>query len=94
MTPNSDQLRSRNFDFLKLKYQVDKLSFVGDSKHLHAILQRVNAGYDLIDSEQQWLKQHKLFHTVEIIRLETDLREYQAQVALKMQAELGQLQAQ
>lgn len=94
MVPDFDQLRSKNFDFLKLKYRVDTYSSAAGSDLLYGILQRANAGYSLIDSEQLLLRQHQLLRTLEIIRLEKGLRDHHAQAALDMQTELIQLQAQ
>ncbi|NJO77235.1 MAG: hypothetical protein HC827_01085 [Cyanobacteria bacterium RM1_2_2] len=93
MTIEHAQLESRHFDFLKLKYHVDRQQRIASPDFLYFILRRANSGSLLTGSEQNWLKQQGLFATLQIIQLEAQLQPYQVQEQMRMKAEFEQLQA-
>lgn len=93
MTIEHAQLESRYFDLLNLKYCIDRRQSVTSPGFLYFILRRANLGYLLTESEKAWLKQRHLFDTLETIELEAQLRAYQTQEEIQMEAEFEQLQA-
>ncbi len=93
MTIAPAQLKTRHFDFLKLKYHIDLQQQTTFQDFLYFILRRANSGNSLTESEKTWLKQQKLFATLQIIELEAQLQPYQVQEQMRMQKEFERLQA-
>ena len=62
------QIRMEHFWALKSKYQATKYTDSSPSSLLYLILRKVELGIEITKFDFDWLKQHELFETVEIIR--------------------------
>ncbi len=59
--------RLKHFAILKSKYQASKYQDSSSESLLYLILRKVDLGIELTELEFDWLKEHKLFETVETI---------------------------
>lgn len=91
MTIAPAQLQTRHFALLKLQYSANRE--VTCPNFLYFILRRANLGHSITEAEQNWLKQQRLFRAVEIIRLEAQLKSYQAEDENQLVAEFDQLRS-
>ncbi|MEH2240580.1 hypothetical protein [Nostoc sp.] len=64
------QNRLKHFAALKSKYQATEYQDSSPSNLLYLILRKVDIGIELLDLEFNWLQEHELFETLEIIWLQ------------------------
>ena len=57
-----------HFTALKFKYQATKYKDSSPLSLLYLILRKVDLGIKTIDLELDWLKEHQLFETIEVIQ--------------------------
>ncbi len=65
---NELQTRVEHFTALKFKYQATKYKDSSPLSLLYLILRKVDLGIKTIDLEFDWLKEHQLFETIEVIQ--------------------------
>ena len=64
------QNRLKHFAALKSKYQATQYQDSSPASLLYLILRKVDLGIELLDLESNWLQEHELFETLEIIWLQ------------------------
>ena len=79
--------RLKHFAALKSKYQATKHEDSSPSSLLYLILRKVDLGIELTELEFNWLQEHQLFETIEIIALQ----KFQAGEAKRLEAEFTHL---
>lgn len=65
---NKLQFRAEHFCALKSKYQATKYANSSPSSLLYLILRKVELGIEITNFEFDWLREHELFETIEIIQ--------------------------
>jgi len=72
MTMSKDdwQVRVQHFAALKSKYQATKYEDSSPSSLLYLILRKADLGIEITKIELDWLKEHELFETIDLIWLE------------------------
>ena len=83
------QNRSKHFTVLKSKYQANKYKDSSPSSFLYLILRKVDLGIELFDLEFNWLQEHELFETLEIIWLQ----QFRMGESKRLEAEFSHLKA-
>ncbi len=84
---DNSELQKRHFVVLKGKYQVPQFKPVASDSFLYLILRKAASGIQVTDLELNWLAQHQLSQTAEIILLQ----QYQAEEQKRLEAEFLQL---
>ncbi|MEH2337325.1 hypothetical protein [Nostoc sp.] len=84
-----DQNRLKHFTALKFKYQANKYKDSSPSSFLYLILRKVDLGIELFDLEFNWLQEHELFETLEIIWLQ----QFRMGESKRLEAEFSHLRA-
>jgi hypothetical protein len=84
------QNRLKHFAALKSKYQATKYQDSSSSSLLYLILRKVDLGIDLTELEFDWLKEHELFETSEII---CQHQAYKLEELQKLENEFSQLKS-
>ena len=87
---NEHQARQKHFTALKSKYQATKYEDSSASSLLYLILRKADLGIELTDVEFDWLREHQLSETIEILQQKQQLR---IEEHIKLEAEFVQLKA-
>ncbi len=87
---NEHQARLKHFTALKSKYQATKYEDSSASSLLYLILRKADLGIELTDVEFDWLREHQLSETIEILQQKQQLR---IEEHIKLEAEFVQLKA-
>jgi len=88
-TDKEYQNRLKHFAVLKSKYQATQYQDSSPASLLYLILRKVDLGIELLDLESNWLQEHELFETLEIIWLE----QFKMGESKRLEAELSHLKA-
>jgi hypothetical protein len=72
---NEAQSRVEHFATLKSKYQASKYEDSCPSSVLYLILRKADLGIEITEIERNWLREHKLLETLEVIRKKYSFRE-------------------
>ncbi|MEH1885226.1 hypothetical protein [Nostoc sp.] len=83
------QNRLKHFTSLKSKYQATKYNDSSPASLLYLILRKVDLGIELLDLEFNWLQEHELFETLEIIWLQ----QFRMGESKRLEAEFSHLKA-
>ncbi|MEH1998276.1 MAG: hypothetical protein V7L00_05920 [Nostoc sp.] len=81
--------RLKHFAALKSKYQATQYQDLSPASLLYLILRKVDLGIELNDLESNWLKEHELFETLEIIWLQ----QFRMGESKRLEAEFSDLKA-
>lgn len=84
---NNKDIQKKHFDFLKTKYNADKLGSSTTDVFLYFILRKVELGISITNLESQWLTSNNFNKTVEIIAL----YQYQGEEQDRLETEFLQL---
>ncbi|HAZ49835.1 MAG TPA: hypothetical protein DDW76_09030 [Cyanobacteria bacterium UBA11369] len=87
---NEHQARLKHFTALKSKYQATKYEDSSPSSLLYLILRKADLGIEITDVEFDWLREHQLSETIEILQQKQQLR---IEEHKKLSAEFAQLKA-
>ncbi len=87
---NEHQARLKHFTALKSKYQATKYEDSSASSLLYLILRKADLGIEITDVEFDWLREHQLSETIEILQQKQQLR---IEEHIKLEAEFVQLKA-
>ena len=87
---NEHQARQKHFTALKSKYQATKYEDSSPSSLLYLILRKADLGIEITDVEFDWLREHQLSETIEILQQKQQLR---IEEHIKLEAEFVQLKA-
>ncbi|MDZ8260842.1 hypothetical protein [Nostoc sp. ChiQUE01b] len=90
-TDKEYQNRLKHFTSLKSKYQATKYNDSSPSSLLYLILRKVDLGIELTELEFNWLREQKLFETVEII---CQQQQYKLEELRKLENEFSHLKSQ
>ncbi|MFW9264752.1 hypothetical protein [Nostoc sp. CALU 546] len=83
------QNRLKHFAALKSKYQATQYQDSSPASLLYLILRKLDLGIELLDLESNWLQEHELFETLEIIWLE----QFRMGESKRLEAEFSHLKA-
>ncbi|MBG1265610.1 hypothetical protein F8S12_03845 [Nostoc sp. WHI] len=83
------QNRSKHFAALKSKYQATQYQDSSPASLLYLILRKLDLGIELTDLEFNWLQEHELFETIEIIWLQ----QFRMGESKRLEAEFSHLKA-
>lgn len=83
------QNRLKHFAALKSKYQATQYQDSSPASLLYLILRKVDLGIELLDLESNWLQEHELFETLEIIWLQ----QFRMGESKRLEAEFSDLKA-
>ena len=72
---NEAQTRVEHFAALKAKYQATKYQDTSSSSLLYFILRKADLGIEITEIERNWLREHRLLETLEVIQKEHRYRE-------------------
>lgn len=87
---NEAQSRVQHFATLKSKYQATQYEDSCPSSVLYLILRKANLGIEITEIERNWLIEHKLLNTMEVIRKEYKFKEKELR---KLESEFLHLQS-
>ncbi|MBG1264205.1 hypothetical protein [Nostoc commune] len=90
-TDKEYQNRLKHFTSLKSKYQATKYNDSSPSSLLYLILRKVDLGIELTELEFSWLREQKLFKTVEIVCLQ---QQYKLEELRNLENEFSLLKSQ
>jgi hypothetical protein len=81
--------RLKHFAALKSKYQATQYQDSSPASLLYLILRKLDLGIELLDLESNWLQEHELFETLEIIWLQ----QFRMGESKRLEAEFSHLKA-
>lgn len=87
---NETQTRVQHFAALKSKYQATIYEDSSPSSLLYFILRKADLGIEITEIERNWLREHKLLETLEVIRKEHSSREKELR---KLESEFSNLKS-
>jgi hypothetical protein len=87
---NEAQTRVQHFATLKSKYRATQYEDSSPSSLLYFILRKANLGIEISEIERNWLREHKLLETLEVIRKEHSSREKELR---ELQSEFSNLKS-